>query len=166
MNRNGFIVHPAMRWITLAIGILTSGIAAQEVKPFECPERGCKLVDTKENGSATFVSCGSGVGFTVGPVTYKPSEDMCPLWVETVPSHTETDNATVAPNKYTDNGETFDITRQNYKCSGMGCGLLWLSGCCRPDGQPTVVNTLYNCKELNCKEPRPEITESISAGRQ
>lgn len=133
--------------------LLAASALAQGGEPPQCPNRGCQLVAASEIVSSVINDCGQGISFQVGGITYTPDDNKCPAWIEFTPSHTESDQATFAPNKYTDNGTTFDILKQDYVCAGWGCGFLGLEGCCIADGEPVIVNTLFNCLELNCTQP-------------
>jgi hypothetical protein len=140
------------------LALSLASVVAAQVSPAssqqggsDCPNRGCKLVSTAEFASGTISDCGTGISFSFGGFTYKPDDGKCIAFIETVPAHTEVDAQTLNPNKYTINGTTFNVMRQQYSC--VSCCILGLCSCCKPQGNPTVTNVLFNCQAENCVTP-------------
>jgi hypothetical protein len=134
-----------------------------------CPNRGVKQVDAQHQGSDQGESCGHGVGFSFGGVTYTPSDDQCPSAVTYIPPHWVQDPQTFKPCTDWTAANQFEITKTRYSCTGIGCGLFWLEGCCEPgDSEVVMIGTSYvefRCRPCNDDEPVPLPSADSSSER-
>lgn len=115
-----------------------------------CPDRGVKLLAASEIASGLGVSCGKGIAFSFDGVHYQPSDDKCPRWLEYTPSRQVPDTQTVQEGLSYQFQNHVKVTKQEYACVGIGCGLLWLEGCCEAVGEEKVVNILDNWVPAVC----------------
>ncbi len=129
----------------VAISTASSGSAQTT---FGCPDQNTMTTDAKSEGSDSGVSCGNGIGFTFGGVTYAPSNSKCPSSLTYTPPRElpsgQLNGFMAVPNT------PVEVTKQDYACTGIGCGILWLEGCCRRQGNENPVNTLSTFLLMPC----------------
>jgi len=115
-----------------------------------CADQNTMIIGASSEGSNTGTSCGSGVSFTVKGVSFTPQASNCPFNVTYTPPR-EVPSGTLA-GYFAAAADPVEITKQDYKCSGLGCGWLYLSSCCNASGAPSTVNTASNFKLTKCKK--------------
>jgi len=129
-----------------------------------CPDRGVRLLPASEIASGLGASCGKGIAFTFDGVHYKPSDDKCPRWLEYTPSRQVPDTQTVQEGLSYQFQNHVEVTKQEFRCVGIGCGLLWLEGCCEAVGEEKVVNILDNWAPAICGRAAATTLPRLTSG--